>query len=109
VLYGVGEIDVALAQTAFGERAAQQLAGRPHEWAAFSILDVAGLFADEHQRDVDGTFTEDRLGGVRVELAAAAVGRGRAQAAEGRGGRDERRGTGGWRHAIGVPGNFAGP
>jgi hypothetical protein len=51
VLDGVCQIDALGLDSGFPKGCAKERAGRPHTRAAFAILDVPGLLADQHESD----------------------------------------------------------
>lgn len=68
----VGDVGVFARDAGGVERAIQELAGRADERASGLVLGVARLLADENHPRGARSLTEDALGGVLVEVAAAA-------------------------------------
>lgn len=79
---GIGDIDVGLGNSGIGKRATQQTAGRTNERAAEFVLLVSGNLADQDDAGVTRAFTENRLRGMAIKIAAFTSGRGRAQRRE---------------------------
>ena len=53
----------------FTEPVVEHAACRSRKWAAFPIILIAGLFADQHEARSRGAFSEHRLRGVLVQWA----------------------------------------
>jgi hypothetical protein len=83
VLHDVREVDVVADKAGLLDRAIEERACRSHEGLAGKILLVAGLFADHHDPGILGSLAEHGLGGVAVQVAAAAPRRGLAKGGEG--------------------------
>src|SRR5690606_33385494 len=73
VLDGIGDVGRNLVKPGLLQRLIQQAAGRPDKGLALDILDIAGLFADEHERRAGAAFAEDGLRAASPELASAAA------------------------------------
>jgi len=79
VLDDVGDVDLAAVDPHRGQRLVELAARRSHEGVTLAVLAVAGHLADHgHPRALE-PLAEHRLGGGRVEVAAAAAGGGLAQ------------------------------
>ena len=63
----------------FGERAIEQLAGRPDEWFAAAVFLVARLLAEEEEAGAFRSFAKNGLGRMPVKRAGGAMERGFAQ------------------------------
>jgi hypothetical protein len=79
VLDDVGHVDLRPVDAGRLHRAVEQPARRPDERLTGQVLTIARLLANEHQPRVARAIAEDRLRGVGVETAAAALLRRRAQ------------------------------
>ena len=77
VFHGVRDVDLFAIEPGFLHRFIQQPPGRPDERMSLAILFVAGHFADHHDSGIRRSFAEHDLRGVPVQVAAAALGRGR--------------------------------
>ena len=73
VLDGVGHEDVPARDLRLRERPVEDRSGRPDERMALQIFLVARLLADEDEPRAARAFAEDRLGGLAIEVAAAAL------------------------------------
>ena len=89
MLHHIGDIGASAVDPGGVEAAVEQLPGGADEGPALKVLLIAGGLTDEHQRGVRGAFAEDRLGGVGIERAGGAAGRGFPQARDRRLRRDE--------------------
>lgn len=69
----VGQPDVATIDTGLGERTIQQLARRPDERRADLVFLVPRLLANEHHPGFHRACPGNPLGGVAVQLTAAAA------------------------------------
>ena len=75
MLDGIGHVSACSVNTGIGERFVKHLSGGTDEGVTRHIFLIAGLFADEHQRGVDGPLTEHHLrGGLPQRTAGAADG-----------------------------------
>ncbi|MNT08931.1 hypothetical protein D3C72_1436900 [compost metagenome] len=75
MLHRVGQVQRAALDAQFLQRAVQQLAGRSRKGAATQVLDIAGLFAHQHDACIGTTFAEHGLGGRLPQRALPADGR----------------------------------
>ncbi len=96
VLHRVSEVDVIAVEANGVERAIEQLARRPDEIVAEFVLDVPGLFADEHDACAARTLAEHGLGSALEQVAAAASLRCRPKLRQRRARRDKISGVAGW-------------
>jgi hypothetical protein len=62
----IAQIHRTTLDTEVSECAEQQLAGRADEGFALPVLDIAGLFSDQHQPRPRRAFTEHRLDGIAI-------------------------------------------
>src|SRR5688572_5971009 len=79
VLHRIGDIDGAAIDAGLDEGVVEELARRPDERLARSVLLVAWLLADEHDVGCARAFAEDGLGADLPEMTAAAAFRRRAR------------------------------
>lgn len=89
MLDGVGDVDFITGNAGLRERLVEYLACRSHERMAHAIFLVAGLFSDEQNLGVRGSFAEDSLGRALVKVAAGAGFGGCAQRRHRHGGRQK--------------------
>ena len=68
----IGDVDGVAIDARFLERLVEQRSSRANEGSPGKIFLVARLLADEHDRGVERTFAEHRLGREPVEIAAPA-------------------------------------
>jgi hypothetical protein len=92
MLHGVGDVRAVAGDPGVAERGVEKPAGRPHERLALPVLHVARLLADQDDGGVRRAFTENRLAGPLIEIAALAAQRCVRQGGEVPRVRDERRG-----------------
>jgi hypothetical protein len=81
VLDHVGHIGQLAVDAGLGEGLVEHAPGRADERASLPVLAVARLLADQHHLGGGGALAEHGLGGVAVQVAGCAPGRGRAQVA----------------------------
>ena len=89
VLHGVGDVDVAPRNPGFGQGLVQDLARRADEGMAGLVLLIAGLLADEDDRGLERSFSEDGLRGLFIEIATGTGSGGLLQMGDGQRGRKE--------------------
>jgi hypothetical protein len=82
VLDDVGHVRQVAVDAGLGEGLVEHAPGRADERAPGPVLTVARLLADQHHLGVGGAGAEHRLGGVAVQVAGRAPGRGRPQAVQ---------------------------
>jgi hypothetical protein len=70
----VGDVHASAVDAGSLEAIVEDSARRPDEWAALTVLAVAGLLADQHDRRVGGTVAEHRLRPVQDQVAGRAAG-----------------------------------
>ena len=70
MLYRVGDINLLARNARIGKRSIEHPACGTDEWMSLAIFDVTGLFADENDARVFGSFAEDRLRGSLVEITS---------------------------------------
>jgi hypothetical protein len=73
VLHRVGDVNLVAIDPRFFQRPVEDFSSRADEWFASDILLIARLFAQEHKDRAFGSFAEDSLGGVAIEVAGRAV------------------------------------
>jgi hypothetical protein len=71
----IGNVDCIGIDARSGHAFMQHASRRTHEWMPLQILAIAGLLPDENQLCTHGTFAEDRLRSVYVEIAALTTSR----------------------------------
>ena len=99
VLHRVGQIHVRPREPGIAERAVEHPPGRTDKRRPLTVLDIAGLLADEDYLRGAAASSEHDLGRVLVQLAGAALAR-RVSEPDEAAGLGHRRRTG---HADGVP------
>src|SRR5918995_3380391 len=82
VLDHVGHVRQLAVDAGLGEGLVEDAPGRAHEGPAGPVLAVARLLADQHHLGAGGALAEHGLGGVAVQVAGRAPGRGRPQLAQ---------------------------
>ena len=68
----VGDVSRRAVDPGFFERGIEHFARRADERVSGETLPIARLLADEEDLCIERTFTEHRLGGATVEIAAGA-------------------------------------
>jgi hypothetical protein len=94
MLHRVGEVRAVAGDAGVAERRVQEPTSGADERLALPVLAVAGLLADQDDSGVGRAFTEYRLAGPLVQIAALAAERGPPQRRKVAGVRDERRAVG---------------
>ena len=74
MLHRVGDIQVSPGEAGFFESLVQNLPRRSYERVTGKIFLISGLFADQHDGRLMGSFSKDRLSGVFVEITPGTAG-----------------------------------
>src|SRR6185312_1812356 len=79
MLYGIRDINFFPVESGFVHRFAEQPSRRSHEGVALAVLLIPGLLTYHYDLGILGTFPEDNLGRVLVQIATSALRRGCSQ------------------------------